>query len=235
MLLRSFARRTSRTTLFAVGLFTPWVVSTPALAAPPAVGIISTFAGTGTRGFSGDSGAATSAQMAQPYGVAVDIAGNVYIADTRNHRIRKVAAGSGVITTVAGSVIAGFSGDGGAATAARLNFPTGVAVNAAGDLFVADANNDRIRKISNGVISTVAGSSTSGYGGDGGVATAARSNHPFAVAVDGADNLYIADQGNCRLRKVAAGTGSCRPSLATQLFPERAAATTVMVWRPVPR
>ena len=206
MLLRRFARRTSRIVLFAVSLLTPWALSTPALAAPPAVGTISTLAGTGVAGFNGDLGAATSAQVNSPFGVAVDVSGNVYIADTNNHRIRKVAAGSGAITTVAGTGVAGFLGDGGAATSARLYYPKGVAVNAAGDLFVADQYNHRIRKISGGVITTVAGSATGGYGGDGGVATAGQLYYPYGVAVDSSDNLYIADTYNHRTRKVAAGT-----------------------------
>ena len=178
-------------------------------------GVISTVAGTGTAGFSGDGGAATSAQLNYPIGVALDGAGNLYIADRFNHRIRKVDA-AGVISTVAGDGtqdndgFGGFGGDGGAATAARLNLPAGVAVDGSGNLYISDWGNHRIRKVdAEGVISTVAGSGRSGFGmggysGDGGVAVAARLNTPIGVAVDGSGNLYIADSNNYRIRKVDA-------------------------------
>ena len=165
-------------------------------------GVISTVAGSGTAGFSGDSSAATAAQLNTPADVAPDGAGNLYIADAGNHRIRKVDS-AGVISTVAGSGTAGFSGDGGAATAAQLNIPAGVAPDGAGNLYIADTDNHRIRKVdSAGVISTVAGDGTSGFGGDGGAATAARLDGPTDVALDGTGNLYIADTGNDRIRKV---------------------------------
>jgi sugar lactone lactonase YvrE len=174
----------------------------------PAVGTITTLAGTGIAGYNGDLSAATSAQLYYPSGVAVDGSGNVYIADTYNHRVRKVAAGTGIITTVAGTGTAGFLGDGGAATGARLYYPAGVAVNAAGDVFIADQYNHRIRKVAagTGVITTVAGSGSATYGGDGGVATAAQLYYPNSVALDAAGNLYIADEYNHRIRKVAAVT-----------------------------
>ncbi len=163
--------------------------------------VVETVAGDGTGGYSGD-GAAVAAQLNRPHGLALDAAGNLYIADRVNHRIRKVAAG-GVITTVAGSGTLGFSGDGGAATAARLTVPEGVAVDAAGNLYIADAGNHRIRKVdTGGVITTVAGSGTLGYGGDGGAATAAQLNWPRGVAVDAAGNVYIADVANHRIRKI---------------------------------
>ena len=160
--------------------------------------------------FGGDGGAASSAALDDPSGVAVDGAGNIYIADTNNHRIRKVDASTGNISTVAGSGESGFSGDGGAATSATINFPEGVAVDGAGNLYIADTNNHRIRKVdaSTGNISTVAGSGTSGFGGDGGAATSATLNNPRGVAVDGAGNLYIADAANHRIRKVDASTGN---------------------------
>ena len=165
-------------------------------------GNISTFAGTGTRGYSGDGGAATAAQLSSPSGVALDNAGNVYIADYNNHRIRKVD-GSGNISTFAGTGTRGFSGDGGAATAARLNIPTNVAVDDAGNVYIADSRNDRIRKVDgSGNISTFAGMEAQGYNGDGGAATAARLSLPLGVAVDDAGNVYIADWGNYRIRKV---------------------------------
>ena len=136
-----------------------------------ATGILTLVAGNGTPGFSGDNGPATSAQLNGPAGVAVDSAGNLYIADTGNHRIRKVS--NGVITTVAGNGTPGFSGDNGPATSAQLYNPVGVAVDSAGNLYIADAGNNRIRKVSNGVITTVAGNGTCGFSGDNGPATSA--------------------------------------------------------------
>jgi chitobiase/beta-hexosaminidase-like protein/fibronectin type III domain protein/NHL repeat-containing protein len=172
-------------------------------------GIITTVAGSGTAGYSGDNGAATAAGLLLPKGVAVDSVGNLYIADSVNNRIRKVSAVTGIITTVAGMGTGAYSGDNGAATAARLNSPQGVAVDSAGDLYIADSNNHRIRKVSavTGIITTVAGKGTAGYSGDNGAATAAGLYLPYGVAVDSAGNLYVADSNNHRIRKVSAVTG----------------------------
>ncbi len=168
---------------------------------PPA---IETVAGNGTPGFSGDGGAATATQLNGPTGVALDGAGNLYIADASNRRIRKVDA-AGVITTVAGNGRQGYGGDGGPAVAAQLSFPIGVALDGAGNLYIADSVSNSIRKVdAAGVITTVAGDGTRGYGGDGGAAVAARLYGPTGVAPDGAGNLYIADGGNSRIRKVDA-------------------------------
>ena len=165
-----------------------------------AAGVITTVAGTGTSGFSGDGGPAVNAHLDRPSDVAVDGAGNLFIADQGNYRIRKVDT-AGVITTVAGAGTSGFSGDGGPATAARLFFPAGVAVDGAGNLFIADRGNRRIRRVDTaGVITTVAGTGTCGFSGDGGPATAARLDRPVGVAVDGAGNLFIADSGNHLIR-----------------------------------
>src|SRR5207253_2565847 len=157
-------------------------------------GIITTFAGTGGTGFFGDGGPATSAQLWNPTGVAVDAAGNLFIADAANNRIRRVAAGTGTITTVAGTGDAGFGGDGGPATSAQLWTPTGVAVDAAGNVFIADGANNRVRQVAagSGIITTVAGSGGSSVG-DGGLATNAQLLTPTGVAVDAARNLFIAD------------------------------------------
>ncbi|GIX45905.1 MAG: hypothetical protein KatS3mg131_0116 [Candidatus Tectimicrobiota bacterium] len=172
-------------------------------------GIISTVAGTGQAGYSGDGGAATAARLNKPSGVYVDGAGNLYIADRDNHRVRRVEASTGIISTVAGTGQAGYSGDGGAAVAARLNKPSGVYVDGAGNLYIADRDNHRVRRVeaSTGIISTVAGSGVAGYSGDGGPAVAARLNKPSGVYVDGAGNLYIADRDNHRVRRVEASTG----------------------------
>jgi len=222
------------------------------------LGNITTVAGNGTRGFSGDGGQATAAELNAPFGVSLDAAGNLYIMDTLNARIRKVdiagtittiagngtfgfagdggpassatlsevqgarfdTAGnlyvpqcgpaavrkidtSGTITTVAGNGTDGFSGDGGPATAAQLNCPSGVVVDNTGKLFIADYNNDRIREVNaSGVITTIAGNGTPGFSGDGGPALAAEVNVPNDVDLDSAGNLYIADSGNNRVRKI---------------------------------
>jgi uncharacterized protein (TIGR03437 family) len=170
-------------------------------------GIISTVAGNGTHGFSGDGGPATSAELYTPSGVAVDAAGNLFIADTNNCRIRKVTP-EGTISTVAGNGTRGYSGDFGPATSAELHFPSGVAVDGAGNLFIGDTNNSRIRKVTpQGTISTVAGSGTAGFKGDGGPATLAELYAPNGVAVDDTGDLFIADTTNSRIRIVTpAGT-----------------------------
>ena len=174
-------------------------------------GVITTVAGNGTWGYSGDGGAATSARLFDPMGVAVDAAGDLFIADSGNNVIREVNVSTGVITTVAGNGTWGYSGDGSAATSAELNDPTGVVVDAAGNLFIADSGNNVIRKVnhSTGVITTVAGNYAlgSGYSGDGGAATSAQLHDPTDVAVDAAGNLFIADTCNNVIRKVgSAGT-----------------------------
>jgi len=168
-------------------------------------GIITTVAGTGTAGYTGDGGAATSAELNDPTGVALDSSGDLFIADSGNNVIREVTPG-GTITTFAGTGTAGYSGDGSAATAAKLNDPTGVAVDFSGNLFIADSGNNVIREVSGGTISTVAGTGTAGYAGDGGAATAALLNDPQGVAVDASDNLFIADSGNNVIREVSGGT-----------------------------
>ncbi len=172
-------------------------------------GVMSTFAGTGVEGFLGDGGAATAARLRYPSGLAVDAAGNLYITDEGNYRIRKVTIATGIISTVAGDGVLGSSGDGGPAVAARFNRPTAVAVAASGNLYVADAFNHRVRKITaaTGLITTVAGTGTPGYNGEG-AATGARLYEPWGVAVDGEENLYIADYRNHRIRKVTAATSA---------------------------
>jgi len=208
-------------------------------------GILSVIGGTGTPGFSGDGGQAAAAQLSSPFGIAVDGNGNVFVADSDNNRIRKIAPGgvittvaagldgpygiavdgagnlfvaerfggyvrkidtNGIISTVAGNGSSGFSGDNGPAIAASLNNPVGVAIDSAGNVFIADRNNLRVRKVDlNGVITTVAGTGNNAYGGDNGPATNAHLSPLTDVAVDGNNNLLIADVGNNRIRKVTNG------------------------------
>jgi hypothetical protein len=173
-------------------------------------GLISTVAGNATAGYSGDGGPAASAQLNGPSGVAVDSSGDLFIADTLNNCIREVVQATGNIITVAGTGVAGYSGDGGAATSAQLNAPSAVAVDASGDLFIADRGNNVIREViqTTGSIITVAGNGTPGYSGDGGAAAAAQLNSPHGVAVDSSGNLFIADSGNNVIREVVQATGN---------------------------
>ncbi len=168
---------------------------------------ISTYAGNYANGpgYTGDGGTAINAQLNTPSGLAIDNSGNLYIADTGNNVIRMVAA-SGTISTFAGNTNFGasYSGDGGPATSAALNAPQGVAVDAAGNLYIADTGNNRVRMVSNGIITTVAGNGIPGFLGDGGPALNAELNVPEAVAVDSNNNIYIADKRNSRIRKVVA-------------------------------
>jgi sugar lactone lactonase YvrE len=176
-------------------------------------GNISTVAGSGLCWHSGDGGPATSATLNDPSGVAVDSAGNIFIADTWNCLIREISASTGVISTLAGALPdatgllhCGYSGDGGPATSAKLGFPNGLAVDGSGNILIADTTNCAIRKISAsaGTISTVAGTGTCGYSGDGALATGAQLSQPYGVAVDRFGNIFIADTGNCLVREVSA-------------------------------
>jgi len=199
-------------------------------------GQITTIAGTGVEGYGGDNGAATSAYLDMPTGVAVDGNGTVYIADSHNHRIRKVS--SGTITTIAGTGAAGYSGDGGAATAAQLSLPSAVAIDSKGNLYIADTNNQRIRKITGTTITTIAGNGEELYAGDGAAATAAVLDLPTGVAVDAIGNVYIADRHNQRIRMVSpAGTistiaGSGPANFSGGFSGDGAPATAAMLAKP---
>lgn len=171
-------------------------------------GIITTVAGSGELGFSGDGGPATSANISNPHGVALDKDGNLFFCDLINQCIRRVDANTGNIATVAGNGISGYSGDGDLATSASLYYPFGIDVDDNGNLFIADTRNHRIRRVDaiTGVITTVAGTGTSGFSGDDGPATSAVLNFPYGVTVDGDGNLFIADLVNQRIRRVDGNT-----------------------------
>ena len=206
-------------------------------------GIISTVAGNAANGpgYGGDGGPATSAQLYYPTGIAVDASnGNLYIADTANNVVRMVTKSTGIISTIAGNAAMGpgYTGDGGQATAATLNYPTGLAVDAVkGVIYVADAGNNVIRMVtkSTGIITTVVGNGVSGYGGDGGQATSATLSFPYSVAIDTASGtMYIADTYNNVIRNVI-GSASvpsgpsaspiARPSTAVTFAPTMAPAS----------
>ena len=169
-------------------------------------GVISTFAGTGEDGFSGDGGPAVQARLNNPAGVAVDGAGNVYVADVGNHRVRRIDT-TGVILTFAGTGEDGFSGDGGPAVEAALSYPVSVAVDAAGNVYLTGFESNRVRRIDTaGMISTFAGSGEEGFSGDGGPAVQARFNVGndgfLSVATDAAGNVYVTDSENHRVRRI---------------------------------
>ncbi len=165
----------------------------------------------GESGYSGDGSISTSARLWNPYSVACDVNGDVYIADSENHAIRKITKATGVVETIAGlgPDQSGYSGDGGLAKEAKINSPKGIAVDINGNVYFSDANNV-IRKISGENISTVAGTGVVGYLGDDGMATAARLSFPSGLAVDVSGNLYISDSGNHVIRMVTASTGKIK-------------------------
>ncbi|GHB28668.1 MULTISPECIES: RICIN domain-containing protein [Streptomyces] len=180
-------------------------------------GKISTVAGTGTAGPGGGGGPAVSATLYRPFGIAVDAADDLYIADTENHRVRKVTA-DGKISTVAGTGTAGAGGDGGLAASAQLNRPMGVVVDSAGTLYITDFANNRVRAVAaDGKISTVAGTGTAGFGGDGGPAISAQLQQPIGIAVDCVDGILIADYANHRMRKIASAKMAGLPNSGAEV------------------
>jgi sugar lactone lactonase YvrE len=180
-------------------------------------GNIRTIAGNSTVGYSGDGGGAISAQLYNPSGVVVDAAGDVIIADTGNQVLREVVASTGNIETIGGNHYPGYSGDGGNIFYAQFNYPQGLAMDAAGNLYIADFGNSVIRKVTPyGAISTLAGNGTPGYSGNGGPAASSQLAYPQALAVDAQGDLYMADTGNQMIREITvsgtivtiAGTGA---------------------------
>lgn len=191
-----------RTNLFLLGIgFFVFAFPYHSMAEP---GEISTVAGDGTAGFAGDGGDPTLARLNSPFGTAVDLAGNIYIADYNNHRIRKIDATTGSISTICGTATPGYNGDNIDAASAQLQNPGRLMVDASNNLYIADVGNQRIRKIDSvtNLISTVAGTGNNAHGGDGGQATAADIGGPWGIAMDSAGNLYIASYSFHRIRKV---------------------------------
>ncbi len=165
-------------------------------------GIITTIAGTGASGYSGDNGPATSAKLNGPGTIAFDHVGNIYIGDYYNYCVRKIDTG-GIIRTIAGTGTAGFNSDGIPATAAQLSGPSGLIVDSGGNVYISDEFNHRIRKIGpDGIINTIVGTGTPGYIGEGGPASAAQIDKPYEITLDSHNNLYIADWGNHVIRRI---------------------------------
>ncbi|PZF71893.1 NHL domain-containing protein [Taibaiella soli] len=173
-------------------------------------GIATVIAGTGTPGYNGDGGLAQNAQLNGPNGITIDPAGNIYVADYYNYRVRRIDAVTGIITSVAGTGTSGYNNDNIPANTAQLKSPAGVALDTAGNIYIAEASGYRIRKItvSTGIITTIAGVGTSGNTGDGAAATLAKLNTPRSISVDIAGNVYIADNGNYKIRRVDVVTGN---------------------------
>ena len=175
-------------------------------------GLISTIAGTGVGGYNGDGIAATAAQLDRPHGLIIDNAGNIYITDQYNARIRKITISTGLISTFAGTGILGYNGDGILATSAQLFYPEKICFDAAENMYIADASNQRVRKITSvtGIISTIAGTGTAGYNGDGILSTTAQLYFPYTPYFDKVNcNMYIGDFTNYRIRKITGGFAGC--------------------------
>ena len=176
-------------------------------------GFITTVAGNGNQGYSGEGGLATSAELDHPSGLTVDTSGNIYFADTFNNRIRVISHSTGFITTLVGNGNPGYSGDGGLATSAELNGIRGVAVDASGNLYLVDPANNRVRMVtaSTGIITTVAGTGISGYSGDGGAATLAELRIPSGIALDVSGNIYFNERDNNVIRVVTQASPTFAP------------------------
>src|SRR5665213_1861536 len=202
-----FFRRPRMILLFTWGIFAGLAPGQTLLAQicyPNILSSVSTFAGTGTAGYTGDGGPATSAKIRGAYSVAVDQNGNVYIAEYANHVVREVAAATGIITTFAGNGISGYTGDGGAATSAELESPTFMAFDSFGNLYIADFTTYAVRKVTPaGIISTYAETGINGYSGDGGPAVNAHFAAPEGIAIyDSTGNVYVWDDINYPIRMI---------------------------------
>ncbi len=194
-------------------------------------GLITRIAGDGSEGYSGDGGPAIAAQLDSPQGLAIDAANNIFISDSRNHRIRRIDALSGVIQTIAGSGVPGFSGDGGSPLTATFNLPRAICLDPTGkQLYIADSRNHRIRHVdlSAQTVETYAGSGVQGFSGDGGPAIAAALDSPESIAIDPAGNLLVADTQNALIRRVSAGTRI----IQTIAVPGASATATAQLARP---
>src|SRR5215467_2738763 len=175
----------------------------------PPIGIIRTVAGTGEKGYAGDGGLATNALMSEPFMCAFDAHGHLYVAEATNHCIRRIDKVTGVITTVAGTGVSGYSGDGGPATRATLNQPYSLQIDTNGDIYIVDRLNAAVRKVAaaTGIITTVAGTGTPGYSGDGGPGVLAQLREPNDCFLDGKGGLLIADIQDQRIRRLDLQTG----------------------------
>jgi len=185
-------------------------------------GIITTVVGIGLAGYGGDGGDALSALLDSPFDVAVDKLGDIYISDTKNNRVRMVNAASNIITTVAGTGVAGFNNDTIPAVTALLNYPTGICLDSAHNLYICDAHNNLVRMVdSNGTIWRIAGNRTAGFGGDHGPANDAALYNPFGVVADNMGNIYIADDNNQRIRKTynPLGVHNLNNAVSVNIYP----------------
>ena len=181
-------------------------------------GLITTIAGTGVAGYNGDGIPATTAQINGPCGIIFDNAGNIYFAEYGGARVRKITISTGLISTIAGTGVFGFNGDNMLATTAQLNGCAYIKFDDAGNMYIGDAVNQRVRKIASGtgIITTIAGNGTQGYNGDGIAATSAWLNFPFSIYFDRNNcKMYIADYYNNRVRKITGGFAGCLPAVAT--------------------
>jgi hypothetical protein len=202
-----------------------------------ATGIITTIAGTGVAGYSGDGGPATAAKLNGPLGLCMDASNNLYIADNANYRIRKLNCATGIINTIAGTGSNGYSGDGGQATAANFSYPRDVVLDNSGNLYVTDCNNNRIRKyaVATGIITTIAGTGVAGNAGDGGPAIAAKMYQPARIIFDGGSTLYFSDQSNNKIRQVNLASGIIQQAVAngsTGFAGDGGPAVSSSIWAP---
>ncbi len=170
--------------------------------------IITTIVGCSKNSYNADNIPGTSASLYNPVRIFIDTTGNVYIADYSNHRVRKFTVSTGLISTVAGTGTASYSGDNGQATSATLSSPTGLAIDNSNNLYIAEYGNHRVRKVdATGIITTIAGTGATTMSGDNGAATSATLYYPYGVALDSSGNVHIADYMHCRIRKVTVSTG----------------------------